>query len=120
MSELESLFSHEEPIYKNENAGVYMKIEEDARGPLVESTIKSFSRRKEGCGAFQDLIANHVGEVKHHSMSKKRLHLLQCIKWNGQGYALENHVHNHVQAHDDLTKKSTHIKCAVPRLEQRI
>ena len=58
----------------------YMNIEEVDRGTSVEPTIKHFSRRKDDRGAFQSLIANHVGEVKHRSISKKRLQLLQNIK----------------------------------------
>ena len=76
IAELESRLSHSGPIFKNDNATVYMKIEEDARRTSVESTIKSFSRRKDGRGAFQALISNHAGDVKHCSISKKRLNLL--------------------------------------------
>ena len=76
IAELESRLSHSGPIFKNDNTTIYMKIEEAARGTPVESTIKSFSCRKDGRGAFQALISNHAGEVKHHSISKKRLNLL--------------------------------------------
>ena len=54
-----------------------MKIEESARRTSVESTIKSFSRRKDSSGAFQALIANHAGKVKCLSISKKLLNLLK-------------------------------------------
>ena len=88
IAELESRLSHSGPIFKNDDATVYMKIEEAARGTSVESTIKSFSRRKDGRGAFHALMSNHAGEVKHRSISKKRLNLLQNIKWNGRSYPL--------------------------------
>ena len=52
IAELESLLTHSGPIFKNDNATVYMKIEEAARGKSVESTIKSFFPRKDGRGAF--------------------------------------------------------------------
>lgn len=85
IDELESRLSHSGPIFKNDNATVYVKIEEAARGTSVESTIKSFSRRKDGRGAFQPLVSNHAGEVKHRSISKKRLNLLQKhqVEWPG-------------------------------------
>ena len=86
---LESYLSRSGPIFKYDNATVYIKIEEAARGTSVESTIKSFSRRKDGRGAFQALMSNHTGEVKHCSISKKRLNLLQNIKWNGRAYPLK-------------------------------
>ena len=68
ISELECLLSHEGLICKNSNATVYRKINLAVRRTLVESTIKSFSRCKDGRGVFQDLIANHSREVKHCSI----------------------------------------------------
>ena len=65
-------------------------------------------------------MSNHAGEVKHRSISKKRLNLLQNIKWNGRAYPLESHVSNHRQAHDDLLECSAHIQCAVPGPEQKV
>ena len=52
IAELESRLSHSGPIFKNDNATVYVKIEEAARGTSVESTIKYFSRHKDRSGAF--------------------------------------------------------------------
>ena len=86
IAELESRLFHSGPIFKNDNDTVYMKIEEAARGTSVESTIKSFSRRKDGRGSFQAFMSNHSGEAMHRSIPKKRLNLLQNIKWNGWAY----------------------------------
>ena len=71
---------HIGPIYKNDNAAVYQKIEEAAIGTSVESTIKPFLRRKYGRGAFLALIANHAGDVKYRAIAKKRQNLPQTIK----------------------------------------
>ena len=65
-------------------------------------------------------MSNHTGDVKHCSISKKRLNLLQNIKWNGRAYPLESHVSNHRQTYDDLLEYSAHIQCAVPGLEQKV
>ena len=97
-----------------------MNIEEAARRTLVESTMKSFSRLQEGRSAFHVLIANHNGEVKHRSISKKRLHLFQTIKWNGWGYTLETNVCDHRKCNDDLMQSYSHIQCAEPGLEQLV
>ena len=114
------MLPHTGPIYKNDNAEVYQEIEEDARGTSVDSTIKPFSRRKDGRGAFLALIANHAGDVKYRAIAKKRQNLLQTIKWTGNSYALENHVSNHRQAYDDLRECSTHITVPVPSDPQRV
>ena len=96
--ELVARLPHIGPIYKNDNAAVYQKIEEAARRTSVESTIKPFSRRKYGRGAFLALIANHAGDVKYRAIVKKHQNLLQTIKCTGNSYALETHVSNHRQA----------------------
>ena len=74
---------HTGPIYKNDNTSVFIKIEKATRGTSVESTVKSFSRRKDGRGAFLALISNHAGDTKYRAILKKRMNLLQTIKWNG-------------------------------------
>ena len=52
ISVLDSRLPNGKLIFKNENNAVFMKIKEATRGMLVESTIKSFSRHKDGRGAF--------------------------------------------------------------------
>jgi hypothetical protein len=120
IEELIARLPHTGPIYRNDNATVYLKIEEAARGTKVESTIKSFSCRKDGRGAFLALIANHAGITKYCAISKKRLNFLQNIKWNGCSYPLESHVSNHRVAYDDLQDCATHITIPVPNDEQRV
>ena len=102
--ELVARLPHIGPIYKNDNAEVYQKIEEATRGTSVESTIKPFLRRKDGRGAFLALIANHDGEVKYRAIAKKRQNLQQTIKWTGNSYALKTNVSNNRKAYDDLRK----------------
>ena len=46
ITELIARLPHTGPIFKSNNAAVYMKIEEAARGTSCESTTKAFSRRK--------------------------------------------------------------------------
>lgn len=111
---------HTGPIYKNDNTSVFMKIEKATRGTSVESTVKAFSRRKDGRAAFLALIANHAGDTKYRSILKKRMNLLQSIKWNGRSYPLETHVSNHRQAVDDLRECSDHITVSVPDQSQRV
>ena len=120
LAELTKRLPHIGPIFQNDNSTVFGKIEEAARGTSVESTIKSFSRKKDGRGAFEALIANHAGEAKYRSIMKRRMNLLQNIKWNGRSYALESHVSNHRQAFDDLRDCSQNITVPVPSEPQRV
>ena len=118
--ELIARLPHTGAIFKNDNATVFMMIEKASRGTSVESTVKAFSRRKDGRGAFNALVANHAGEVKYRAILKKRMNLLQSTKWNGRAYALEAHVSQHRAAVDDLRECSNHITVSVPNDAQRV
>ena len=120
MDEMIKRLPHTGAIFKNDNKTVYMKIEEAVRGTSVESTVKTFAARRDGRGAFLALVANHAGDTKYRSISKKRMNHLQNIKWNGRAYPLESHVSNHRQAVDDLRECSDHITVTVPNDSQRV
>ena len=48
--ELAARLPHTDPIYKHDNASVFLLIEKSARNTSVESTVKSFARKKDGRG----------------------------------------------------------------------
>jgi len=120
MEELNQRLPHTGSIFKDDNKTVFMMIAKAVAGTSVESTIKSFSRTKNGRKAFEALIANHAGDTKYRSIVKARNNLLQNIKWNGRNYPLEQHVSNHRTAIDDLAECAIHIKNAVPNMAQRV
>ena len=97
-----------------------MKIEKASRGKSVESTVKAFSRDKDWRGAFLALFANHAGDTKYPAILKKRMNLLQTIKWNGRSHTLERHVSNHSQAVDDLNECLSRITVSIPYQSQRV
>jgi hypothetical protein len=120
IEELIARLPHEGAIFKNDNATVYMMIEKSVRGTSVESTVKGFSRRKDGRGAYFALISNHAGDTKYRSIMKKKMNFLQNQTWNGRSYQLENHITNHRSAVDDIRECSQHITVAVPDQAQRV
>ena len=111
---------HSGPIFKDDNKTVFLMISKAVAGTSVESTIKSFSRSKDGHGAYKALVANHAGDEKYRAIVKARMNLLQNIKWNGRSYPLEQHVSNHRTAVDDLNDCASHINNAVPNMSQRV
>ena len=102
MEELFDSLPHKGPIFKNNNVMVYRMMGQAVRGDSVESTIKSYSHKKDGRSAVKELISNHAGKTKYHSIMKKRMNLLQNIKGNGRTYPLETHITNHCQAFENL------------------
>ena len=82
--ELQARLPHTGPIYKSDNASVFTLVEKACRNTTVESTVKSFARKKDGRGAYLAVIANHAGDTKYRSIYKKKMFVLQNIKWNGR------------------------------------
>ena len=71
---------------------MHLKIKKSCRGTSVKSTDKAHSRAPNGRGAYLALIDQHAGDSKYRTIMKKRMNLLQNIKWNGKSYSLENNV----------------------------
>ena len=115
-----SRLSHQGPIFKHDNATVYMLLEQEERNTSNDSTIKAFARKKYVRAVYLAVIANHSGDIKYYSIHKKSMNFLQNIKWNGRAYALETHISNHRQAVDDILECSSHITVAVPDQPQRV
>ena len=80
LEELIRCLPHSGPIYKDDNKTVFMMISKAVAGTSVESTIKSFSRQKDGRAAYRALVANHAGDEKYRAIVKARMDLLQNIK----------------------------------------
>ena len=120
IEELIQRLPHTGSIYKDDNKTVYMMISKSVAGTSVESTIKSFSRRKDGRAAYLALVSNHAGDEKYRAIVKSRMNMLQNVKWNGRSFPLEQHVSNHRTAIDDLTDCAQHINNDVPDITQRV
>lgn len=120
IEELIQRLPHTGSIYKDDNKTVYMMISKSVAGTSVESTIKSFSRRKDGRAAYLALVSNHAGDEKYRAIVKSRMNMLQNVKWNGRSFPLEQHISNHRTAIDDLTDCAQHINNAVPDITQRV
>ena len=120
LAELEKRLPHEGTIYKTDNASVYMMIEKATRDTSVASTVKAFSRTKNGRDAYLALIANHAGDEKYRAITKKSINFLQNTKWTGCQNPLENHVSLYHSAHNDLTDCNNHITVNVPDVSQKV
>ena len=83
LEELINCLPHAGPIFHDENKTVFVIIAKAVSGTSVESTIKSYSRRKDGRAAFLAFIVNHAGDTKYRDIVKSRSKILQNIKWNG-------------------------------------
>ena len=60
----------------------YTLVEKATRNTSLNPAVKAFAWIKDGRGAFNAIIDNHTGKAKYRTIHKKRMNLLQNIKWN--------------------------------------
>ena len=112
--------SHIHPLFKNDNATVFGHIEEASRGSIYATTIKPFSRSKDGRGAWTALITSHVGTDKWERIQKENSAWLISAKWTGKKYALDSFISQHRSKFQQLQEAATHVEFQVPNEHTRV
>ena len=64
IDELIQCLSHDDPLFKSDNTMVYAMLEEAMRRTIYASTIKPFSRSKNGRVAWQSMVSSHADTDK--------------------------------------------------------
>ncbi len=100
-------------MYKSDNATVYSMLEEATRGTVYASTIKPFSRKKNGRGALLSMISSHAGTEKWEQLFKDRSKFLMNTKWNGRNYSLEKFTGIHRSSYVQLQEAASHVESAL-------
>ena len=119
--EMIALANHTDPLYEEDNAEVYFKVEEATRGTQYAASIKPFSHNENGRGAFLALLSQHAGKAKWTSVITQMSNLLLTVKWKGQGnYPLEKHIAKHRDAFEQLTSASVHVEYQLPNEYTRV
>jgi hypothetical protein len=119
--ELISRGSHNHPLFRDDRASVYYKLEEATRGTSYAASIKPFQRSKDGRGAFDAIINQFAGEDKWESEIKTKEALLHGIKWKGQSnYTLERHAAQHRNAYVSLVACAEHVDYQLPNEHSRV
>ena len=72
--------SHDHPLFCEDNATVYYKIEEATRSTQYAASIKPFQRRREGRGAYEALVDQHAGHDKWNAEVKRHDNFLHTAK----------------------------------------
>jgi hypothetical protein len=113
LNELIKRLDHSDPLYKSDNATVYSMLEEATRGTVYASTIKPFSRKKNGRGAWLSMISSHAGTEKWEQLFKDRSKFLMNTKWNGRNYSLEKFTGIHRSSYVQLQEAASHVESAL-------
>ena len=64
IEELIKRLDHNDPLFVNDNATVYLMVEEATCDTVYASTVKPYSRSKNGRGAWTSMMNSHAGKEK--------------------------------------------------------
>ena len=105
---------------KTDNATLHAMLETATRGTTHAPTIASFSRRKDGRGAWQALVLSHAGVDKWEKLCAERSRFLMNTKWNGRACSLEKFAGLHRNACVNMTEAASHIAAQLPTEHARV
>ena len=118
--DLVSRLSHTHPLFSTDNAKVYSALEEATRGTAYGSTVKAFSRRRDGRAAWLALVSSHAGSDKWESLQKENTRWLMNTKWTGQNYSLEKFCNHHRSKFVNLEEAKNHVDFQLPTAHTRV
>ena len=120
LNEMIRRLNHTDPLFRTDNSTVYAMLETATRGTVYASTIKPFSRTKNGRGAWLALISSHAGQDKWERMQKDKLRFLMNTKWNGRSYSLEKFTGQHRSNFIALQECQLHVNFQLPTEHTRV
>ena len=112
--------NHDSPLYCSDKAMLYVMSEEATRNSIYSSTIKLYSRKKDGRSAWNAMISSHVGTDKWEKLQKDCVRFLMNSKWNGRTYSLEKFTNLHRTSFIQLEEAATHTNFQFPNNHTRV
>lgn len=120
IDELIARLTHADPLYKSDNASVYSMMEEATRGTIYASTVKPYSRKKDGRSAWKSMVSSHAGTDKWEQLQKDRSKFMMNTKWNVHNFSLEKFTGIHRSSYISLQEAAAHINFQLPTENTRV
>ena len=113
--------SHTHGLYRDDNATVYYKMEEETSGTPFADSIKPFQRRKYGRSTLEATESQQAGQDIWDSEINKMDTLLHTRKWKGQSnLPLEKFVQKHRNAYVSMEACTAHVQYQLPNEHTRV
>ena len=113
--------SHTHPAFSDDNKEVYYLIEEATRGTMYATSIRPFTRTKNGRGCMEAITSQFAGKDKWIQEQRKADELLHNRKWKGTGnFTLEHFIAQHRNAYMTLTASREHNNYQLPLGRTRV
>jgi hypothetical protein len=119
--DLEVRASHEQALFRDDNAFVYHYLEEATRSTPYAASIKPFQRRKDGRGAWLALLGQYAGNDKWEAEIKIQEAVLHTRTWKGQShFSRESFLSQHRNAYVSMEACAEHVQYQLPTQHSRI
>ena len=113
--------THTHPIYREDNAALYYKLEEATCSTSYAASIKPYQRARNGRGAWEALVSQYAGNDKWELEIKKQDDLLHTRVWKGQNnFTLERFIAQHRNAYMMMTQCAAHVDFQLPNEHTRV
>jgi hypothetical protein len=113
--------SHSDVMFREDNSTVYYKMEEATRCTTFSASIKPFSARKDGRGAWLAINGQYAGKDKWDAEIKVHDLHLHTSTFKGQtNYPLDKYVGSHRNAFVCLQQAKLHVDFQLPNERSRV
>lgn len=113
--------SHNHPLFREDNAEVYYKLEQATRTTSYAASIKPFQRAKNGRGAWFSIVGQYAGQDKWLAEIKRMDELLHNRVWKGQSnFSLEKFIAQHRNAYVSMQQCVAHVTFQLPNEFTRV
>ena len=122
MEELIAFTPHSGPAYDADNAQLYNLLSTHLGNTTAMASITRHGRRRDGRGAYKDLVTHHMGSAKWEKIVESAEGILSNRVWNGKNsrYPLKIHIARHREAFNDLKRAESQIAYAAPNEASRV
>lgn len=115
MGELIARATHNHTKYKDDNQKLYAFLEEATRSTQYASSIRPFSRAKNGREAYLALKRQYAGKDKWQAEIKKQENFIHTRVWKGNNnFTLESFITQHRAAHVSLERCAQSVPHQIP------
>ena len=122
MEELIAFLPHNGPGYIADNAQLFNLLATHLGNTSAMASITQYQRRRDGRGAYRDLVTHYMGSAKWEKTVEQAESVLSTRIWNGKNsrYPLRVHISRHREAFNDLTRAAQQITYVPPNETSRV
>ena len=121
MGELIARANHDHTMYTDDNQKLYSFLEEATRTTQYASSIRPFSRSKDGREAYLSIKRQYAGKDKWQAEIKKQENFIHTRVWKGNSnFTLESFITQHRAAHVSLQRCAQAVPHQIPNERTRV